>query len=124
MMCMECQAELVRCPSGFVCPNGHGRIVPRAKAVKQTKQEALAALPKATELEGFASTRRGFSSRKRFRLSELEGIWAMIGREVPHAVRAVRDGKRRWFERDTTIEREVLRAMGVERPELSVPKEK
>lgn len=126
--CSECGEARVRTPSGYVCPNGHGRIVPREKAEKRAKAEELAPLPKAHEIEGVASTRRGYSSRKRFRLVDpdgklLEGVWAILDRQVPHAVRARTNGNRRWFERDTLIEREVLRAMGVERPEFSVPRE-
>lgn len=47
----------------------------------------------------------------------------MLDAQKLHAVRAVKDGQRRWFERDTTIEREVLKALGIERPEFSVPRE-
>ncbi|MDE2472263.1 MAG: hypothetical protein KGL35_26905, partial [Bradyrhizobium sp.] len=88
----------------------------------------LADLPMAHEIKGLESTRCGYWTRKRFRLVDpdgklLEGVWAILDRQVPHAVRAVRDGKRRWFERDTLIEREVLLAMGIERPEFSVPRE-
>lgn len=126
--CDECGEARVRTPSGYVCPNGHGRIVPREKAKNQAKVEALARLPKAHQIEGVEATRRGYSTRKRFRFIDsdgklLEGVWAILNRQVPHAVRAVRDGNRRWFERDTLIEREVLRAMGIDRPEFAVPRE-
>lgn len=59
---------------------------------------------------------------KRYRIDGAPGVWIRCGK-ISHAVRAKFNGRRYWHSRDTLIEREVLWAMGVERPEFSVPRE-
>jgi DNA-directed RNA polymerase subunit RPC12/RpoP len=49
--CTVCNAELVQVPSGMVCPNGHGRILPRVR--RTAREAALAALPVASRITSF-----------------------------------------------------------------------
>jgi hypothetical protein len=53
VVCDECAAPLVKVSSGFVCPNGHGRIVPTSQipSKDELRKAAIAALPQATLLK-------------------------------------------------------------------------
>src|SRR3990172_8309025 len=53
-VCPECGEARIRVPSGFVCPNGHGRIYPAPARSSHRRRRFLAwreKLPRATRLE-------------------------------------------------------------------------
>lgn len=129
--CTECGEARVRTPSGYVCPNGHGRIVTERsmkQAAKNERFKSLNGLPLATELTYLMSSELG--SRKRFIIAGHVGIWRrLMGNakslleSFPTATVARRGNQKALFVRDRQMEEEVLRAMGRERAQLAVPRE-
>lgn len=119
--CSECGEARVRTPSGYVCPNGHGRIVPREKAEKRAKAEALARLPVAFLLD-FCVAGCDWPSRSRFTVDGSLGIWRRTFKGTPGAVTAMFSGRRVYLEHDERLEEQVCRVIGVERPKFSTPR--
>ena len=51
MNCTECQVDYIETPSGYVCPNGHGRLVMKSVLHKKSKRSPSAPVVSAEMLE-------------------------------------------------------------------------
>jgi hypothetical protein len=80
VVCDECGTTLVEVRSGYVCPNGHGKIVPAAQLPSKAEllKAAIASLPKATLLQ----CRGVFGNRNVYSIEGFPGVYRLLSANV------------------------------------------